>query len=295
MENILTNGGRYPIIWNIEMSIKFCSFLEVRHTERKWGTKNMGFKWDRRERLLEYIRGKGEVSVEELARALDISPSTIRRDLDVLAKEEMVIRTHGGALLEQGFSSLVKHFDERRENRKAQKMRIAEQINREIPDSCSVILDNGTTNYYLAQLMVKRKGLTVVTNSVKIAQLLSSSERNSVYLTGGEYRPRNYDCLGDAAVEYFSEIRFDIAVLNADLITPQSGFFKKCCHSARVSKAMVKAARTVYMAADSSKLDGMGNFLCARAEDVKKLFVDEAMTAEQRQWLQKECYEVEFC
>lgn len=255
----------------------------------------MGFKWDRREQLLEFIREKGEASVEELARALDISPSTIRRDLDVLAKENMVVRTHGGVLLDQGFSSLVKHFDERREISKAQKMRIAEQINREIPDSCSVILDNGTTNYYLAQLMVKRKGLTVVTNSVKIAQLLSSSERNQVYLTGGEYRPRNYDCLGDAAVEYFSEIRFDVAVLNADLIAPQSGFFKKCCHSAMVSKAMIKAAKTVYMAADSSKLDGMGNFLCARSEDIGTLFVDEGMTDEQKRQLQKECYEVRIC
>lgn len=255
----------------------------------------MSEKWDRRERLLEFIKKRGEASVEELASTLEISASTIRRDLDVLAKENMVVRTHGGVLLDQGFSSLVKHFDERKENNKEEKKRIAAQIDHSIPDNSSVILDNGTTNYYLAQAMAKRKGLTVVTNSVKIAQVLSASERNNVYLTGGEYRTRNYDCLGDAAVEYFSNIHFDIAVLNADLIEPNNGFFKKCCHSAMVSKAMIRAAKTVYMAADSSKFGGVGNFLCARPGDVDTLYVDSGISADQKRNLEHEYYEVKYC
>lgn len=255
----------------------------------------MSRKWERRERLLNVMSAGEEISVEKLSGLLDVSPSTVRRDLDALERDEIVVRTHGGVILHHGYTVWQKPFEERLQIAKEEKMRIAEALNKMIPDNCSLLLDSSTTCYYLAKLLAQRSGLTIATNSLKVAQLIDATEKNSIFLAGGEYRLRNHDCVGDGALEYFSHMFYDYLVAGANEVVPGKGFFDRDCRAAAVTRMMVKSAKHVFMALDSSKFQRTGNFMAAAAMDVQTLVMDSGISAEQKSLLEKEPYELVFC
>lgn len=255
----------------------------------------MSEKWKRRELLLDFITGKGNISVENLSSKLGISTSTIRRDLDALEKEEIVVRTHGGVTIHHGFTTLLRHFDERKTFQMTEKKLIAEKIFEQLSDNISLILDSGTTAYYVAKLLVKRKNIRVATNSLKVAAAISASEKNTVFLSGGEFRPRNYDLIGEETVAYFNNIMFDYAVISSESIVLDNGFYRKCCTCAAVNRAMVRSAKTVFVVADSSKLVGSGNFKSADVEEVSKLFIDSGIDEQMLLKLSAQNFETVLC
>ncbi len=255
----------------------------------------MNKKWDRRNELLELIRGKGVVPVEWLAQKFGTSSSTIRRDLEALEKSEIVIRTHGGVSLSQGFSELVRPFDDRKQRMTEEKKRIAHRICQDIKEQSSVILDNGTTAWYIAKQLARRSGMRIATNSLRIAALLGATEKNDVMLAGGNYFIGNDDCIGSKTVEFFKDLYFDYAVITPDLILPGNGFFKISCFSADTAQAMKTAAKTVLVAADHSKMQGKGNFQCALYSEVAALYVDKGLASHDLDELRKEPFQLVLC
>lgn len=255
----------------------------------------MNKKWRRRESLLEKIRGKGEVTVEALAEFFSTSASTIRRDLDTLEREEIIIRTHGGVMLSQGFTVLVKLFEDRKNIMAEEKKRIAKEVCKNIREHSSVILDNGTTAYYVARLLTKRSGMTIATNSLAIAGLFGSAEKDEVIISGGDYRARNNDCIGKKTVDFYKDMYFDYAVLTPDMIVPGNGFFKMSCHSADIASAMKEAAKEVMVACDHTKFLGSGNFRCAAREDISAIFLDDGLSEENLSAIHTEPYKIILC
>lgn len=252
-------------------------------------------KWGRRGTMLEYLKGRGEVSVDELAELFQTSSSTIRRDLSILEKEEMVVRSHGGVVITEGFTTLMKLFDERMHECAKEKSAIALEVCKRIPEGSSVFLDNGSTCYQVAALLSRRSGMRICTNSVKIAQMLGRAEKCDVMLAGGDYRDRNYDCIGQKTVDYIGQIHMDFAVLSADLIVPGRGFFKYSCHSADIAAAMKASASKVFVAADHTKMDTPANFLATGPAGVDILFTDTGISEEHLALLEKELYKIVLC
>jgi DeoR family transcriptional regulator, fructose operon transcriptional repressor len=130
---------------------------------------------DRRTRILEVIRQRGFASLPALAEALEVSESTVRRDLDFLEESGVAQRTHGGVFY-TGPSPKLAHFDQRQSLNWDKKRLIAVSASRLIEDNETILLDGGSTTYELAQLLVGRP-LQVVTNSLPVANLFTSSEK----------------------------------------------------------------------------------------------------------------------
>ena len=129
---------------------------------------------ERRGRLLELVRIRGFAALPDLAQALEVSESTVRRDLDFLEEAGEARRTHGGAFY-TGPSPKLPHFDQRQQNHWEKKRQIAVAASHLFEDGDTILLDGGSTTYELARILVPRQ-LQVVTNSLPVASLFSSSD-----------------------------------------------------------------------------------------------------------------------
>src|SRR5499427_10190196 len=142
---------------------------------------------ERRKRIAESIRSRGVVSVPEMAEALGAPEITLRRDLRLMADEGLLVRTHGGALLPGGLAH-EPSYSEKAHQAAAEKAAIARLAASMIRPGDSILLGPGTTTQALARLLVSSPELTVVTNSLLVAQALMEAPHVEVILTGGTLR-----------------------------------------------------------------------------------------------------------
>lgn len=204
----------------------------------------------RRDQLRRQIQTQGFASLLDLAEKLDVSESTIRRDLDYLETQGEAKRTHGGVFW-TGSPTNMRMFEGRRDNRWEQKRAIAQAANRLISDGDTIILDGGSTTYELARVLVGRP-LQVVTNSLPVANLFASSEAVDLVLVGGYVHNRTGVTLGPFANTMMESLNVRHAVLSiagAD----ENGYYNSNLLLVETEKQMVGSADEVIIVADSSK------------------------------------------
>ena len=158
------------------------------------------------------IRQRGFASLPALAEALEVSESTVRRDLDFLEESGVAQRTHGGVFY-TGPSPKLAHFDQRQSLKWDKKRQIAVAASRLIEDNDTILLDGGSTTYELAQLLVGRP-LQVVTNSLPVANLFTSSENADLVLVGGYVHAKTGVSLGPYANQMLAGLNVRRAVLS---------------------------------------------------------------------------------
>lgn len=205
---------------------------------------------DRRNRLLEFVRQRRFASLPELVEAMQVSESTIRRDLDQLEEQQTVKRIHGGVLY-AGSSPRLPHFENRAPARWEQKQAIAKRAVQMIEDGDTVLMDGGSTTYELARLLVGRR-LHVVTTSLPVANLFAADPESDLVVIGGNICPRSGVAQGPIAEDMISRLRVAKTVLSAAGIT-EEGFFNNNLLLVETERAMMKAADQVIVLADSSK------------------------------------------
>jgi DeoR family transcriptional regulator, fructose operon transcriptional repressor len=205
---------------------------------------------ERRNRLLELVRTRGFASLPDLAGELQVSESTVRRDLELLEEDGSAKRTHGGVFY-AGASPKFLHFDERQPGQWNQKQAIARKTAELIEDGESLLLDGGTTTYEVARLLVGRH-LQVVTNSLPVANLFASNPSTDLLLVGGYVYPRTGVSLGPYANEMLSGLSVRRTILSVAGIN-ERGFFNSNVLLVETERAMMKAAEEVIVVADSTK------------------------------------------
>lgn len=205
---------------------------------------------DRRHRLLELVRMRGFASLPDLAGELDVSESTVRRDLDHLEETGQAQRTHGGVFY-TGPSPKLQHFDQRQKSHWEKKRLIAAAAEELIEDGDTILLDGGSTTYELAQLLVHRP-LQVVTNSLPVANLFTSSACDLV-LIGGYVHSKTGVSLGPYANQMLGELNVRRAVLSVAGVNDQ-GCYNSNLLLVETERAMMEAAEEVIVVADSTKL-----------------------------------------
>jgi len=229
---------------------------------------------ERRGRLLDLIRVRGFAALEELVRALGVSESTVRRDLDALEEQGAAKRTHGGVLYAGGMPRLAE-FDERQPAHWAAKRAIAARAAEVISDGETVLLDGGTTTYEVARLLVGRS-LQVVTNSLPVANLFASESRSDLVLLGGYVSPRTGVCLGPYANELLGRLHVTTTVLSAAGIADE-GLFNAHLLLAETEQAMLRAAGRVIVVADSSKFGRKSLTLVAPLAEIDAFVSDDGL------------------
>ncbi|MCU1491450.1 MAG: DeoR family transcriptional regulator, partial [Acidimicrobiaceae bacterium] len=207
----------------------------------------------RRREILSRIEQSGYIEARKLAADLGVDVSTIRRDLDALARAGTVQRTHGGALPVGGVHSLDVPYEAKKLERLAEKRAIGRHAASLVSDGQSVVLDSGSTTYALAQALRDRRGLTVATNDLRIAHYLAAAGGVKLLVTGGQLIDSVFTLVGSSTHDFLSGLHLDWAFLGADAVDAAVGTSNVNTVEVPVKQAMVAAAERSVLVADSSK------------------------------------------
>lgn len=234
---------------------------------------------ERRNRLLELVRLRGFSSLPELAHTLEVSESTIRRDLEHLEEVGAAKRTHGGVYY-TGPSPKFKHFDQIQSRNWDKKKEIAKTAAQLIEEGDTVLLDGGSTTYELAQLLVGRS-LQIVTNSLPVANLFSTSDSADLVIVGGQIHNRTGVAIGPYANHMLEELNCRRAVLSVAGVHDE-GLYNSNLLLVETERSMMRSADQVIVVADSTKFGHKSlSRLCELAE-IDDLVVDEEITEDWR-------------
>ena len=208
------------------------------------------------------------LAVAELATQLGISIATVRRDLELLEKQRLVTRYRGGARPHASFNDLPLTFKVAQDA--PEKVRIARRALPLLEGARVIGTTGGTTVTELARLLRDRRGLTLVTNAVNLATMLSTNPWLRVFCAGGEVRSSSQEAVGAAAEDFMSRYNVDIAFLGVDGVDPREGCTTYDAVGARVNAVLQTRARKTVVLADATKIGrvGLAQVCPMRAVDV---------------------------
>jgi DeoR/GlpR family transcriptional regulator of sugar metabolism len=235
---------------------------------------------ERRGRVLELVRQRGFISLDDLARALAKSVSTVRRDLDHWDDAGKIKRTHGGAVY-VGDGSVLPAFEDRAASQMEEKKAIARSAAERIHDGDAVLLDGGTTTLEVARLLIGRR-LQVVTNSLPIASVLASSRETDLVFLGGYTYPRTGVALGPLTVRMMEDVHVRQTILSVGGITSK-GLFNSNLLLVETERRMMRCADEVVVVADHTKIGRQALAHLCDLTAVETLIVDNRITPEQRE------------
>ncbi|WP_328769069.1 DeoR/GlpR family DNA-binding transcription regulator [Streptomyces sp. NBC_00286] len=232
------------------------------------------FAAERRQLILEMVRANGAVSLRELARVVQTSEVTVRRDVRALEAEGLLDRRHGGAVLPGGFTR-ESGFPQKSHLATAEKTAIADLAASLVEEGEAIVVGAGTTTQELARRLARVPGLTVVTNSLLVAQALAHANRVEVVMTGGTLRGSNYALVGSGAEQSLQGLRVSRAFLSGSGLTAERGLSTSNMLSASVDRALVQAAAEVVVLADHTKLGTDTMFQTVPTDVITRLVTDE--------------------
>ena len=222
------------------------------------GRKNM-YPARRRAELLDYLRDRGQASISELAAAFDVSDDTVRRDVETLAGEAKVERTHGGVTLLPGGSLLNASVPVTRrvDVNPSAKDAIARTAAAMIEEGQSVLINGGSTTLALAKHLGPKRGLTVVTNNLALPQELYTQGTREIYVLAGTYRLRSQVTIGPVELADGSgrarSIHTDWALIGIGAVSDEGTLWTSSLPEASMMRSMMDSAARNLILADSTK------------------------------------------
>lgn len=217
--------------------------------------------------IVEYLNTHGKLVVEDIAKELETSTMTIRRDLKYLEDNHIITRTHGGAVLHNVLTTETP-YKQKTKTYMEEKGRIAAFASSLVEEGYTIILDAGTTNMEIAKLLKDFKNIKVITTDLMIAAFLSQYKNVEVYCTGGYVQGLTGACSGAKAREFLAGMYADIAFLGASSIDVELGVTTPTIEKVEVKQQMIKSAEKIVLAADHSKF---GKRSCAKICDIEAL------------------------
>jgi DeoR/GlpR family transcriptional regulator of sugar metabolism len=235
---------------------------------------------ERREAILTSLAEGGYVPVDALARQLDVSQMTIRRDLDRLEEERVVLRVHGGATLNDGRGSRERAVDERVTDSQMEKRAIGREAATLIRDGDTVMIDAGTTTVEIARHLIGRTGITVVTNSLAVLETLAQSPGTRVIGTGGEIKHRERAFVGPVAETMLSQRRATIAFISAAGCSLSDGPTDYEDSEVAIKRTMLACSYRPYLIFDASKFGRVAPLVIAPLNEFDGIVTDTRLADE---------------
>lgn len=207
--------------------------------------------------ILERLNEHGAVDVAELAAGMGVSQASIRRDLQLLESQQLLTRTHGGAVASGVLYELPMRY--RGGQRQDAKRAIAKVAVGLLPfDVASVALNGGSTTTEVARALVSRAGLRVVTNALNIASELAVRSSIDLVVCGGSARAESYELVGPLAEMTLAHLNVDVAIIGVDGVSVTAGLTTHHEVEAQTNRSLLRAAERVIVVADSSKIGRRG-------------------------------------
>lgn len=208
---------------------------------------------ERKLRIIEYVKQKRVATVAALAEEFQVHEATIRRDLAEIEQEGLLRRTHGGVIVDQG-ANIEPSFSERASEQLEQKMRIGKKAAELIEDGDHVILDSGTTTIHIAQNLVNRSRITVVTNDINVAAELREAKGITVIVTGGVLYHSSFMLNGMFTDRVLETLHVQKAFIGTPAIHPKYGLTHPEALLVPAKQGMIKAAQEIIVVADDTKI-----------------------------------------
>lgn len=234
----------------------------------------------RQRQIMDRLTSEGYVEAHELADSLGVNPSTIRRDLDSLAKAGRIQRTHGGARLVADGAGDVPYARKVNE-RVPEKRMIARNAAALVGDGDTVILDSGSTTYEIA-VALRDRPVTVITNDLRIAHFVATSSDARLLVTGGELLGAVFTLVGDRALSFFDDLSADWTFLGADAVDASIGITNTNTLEVPIKRAMIAAAAKSLVVVDHSKFGHRALARVAAIDEVDGIITDDQVLADQR-------------
>jgi DeoR family glycerol-3-phosphate regulon repressor len=205
----------------------------------------------RQQAIVDLARRSGRVTVEDLSARFDVTPQTIRKDLNELCDKRLLTRVHGGAILASGVENVG--YDARRTIAMEAKEEIGRATAALIPNDSSMFINIGTTTEAVARAMLQHSGLMVITNNLNVASLMRGYSQIEVVIAGGVVRHSDGGIVGEAAVDFIRQFRMDFAVIGVSAIDQDGALLDFDYRVVRAAQAIIANARSVILVADSTK------------------------------------------
>ncbi|RKX54889.1 MAG: DeoR/GlpR transcriptional regulator [Thermotoga sp.] len=220
--------------------------------------------------LIDFIKKEGGISVSVASELFGISEVTARRYLNEISQMESLPlrRVRGGIVLETGKGSIEFMFDTKLSINENEKKRIAKRAAEFVDDGDSILIDSGTTAFYLARYLKGKRGLKVITVDVKVAEELAKNPDFETYVVGGLVRPGYFSLGGDLAVEILRRFKVEKTFLTADAVDPDHGITNSSMFEMQVKREIVGAGKKVILIADHTKI---GKIAFVKVVDFEKI------------------------
>jgi DeoR family fructose operon transcriptional repressor len=200
-----------------------------------------------------------ELRVDDLARMLDVSPLTIRRDLKQLAADGLLIRTHGGCIA-AGRAALESEYHSKVAQNFALKQAVGRAAAAEVRPGSVVLVNDGSTTYHVAAHLEEKTPLTVYTNSIAMITDLGRTPGITLYILGGKYNSDLYSLQGSLTEQLLESLQFDLCFIGADAVTAEGQCMVETPEEASLTRAMLRRARRRVLLADHTKCGQSGHF-----------------------------------
>lgn len=241
---------------------------------------------ERRQRIIDLLRESGKVQVHTLSWELGVSEVTIRNDLNELASEGLLTRTHGGAILTPQSRHIVP-IRQRHREALAEKRRIAAAALAMIDEGDTITLDAGSTTFQIAAGLVERTGLTVVTNDLDIAQLLVAAAGVELIVVGGIQRTEAGPLVGPIATRTFKSLMVDKAFVSTTAFSVTAGLMTTEVDEAEARALMLEHARQRIAVLDSRKFTLTAMALVAPVTELHVVITDDGVRDSDRRELEE--------
>lgn len=242
----------------------------------------------RRAKILTEIEEKGQVSVKELSIMFNISEVTIRNDLLSLEKQNMLIRARGGAIkVKFSRSDLDLSISDKEKEKFREKQLIAKEAVKLIEEGDTIVLDSGSTTTEIAKNLDGFKNLTIITNALNIASILSRYEGFTIIMMGGLLRKKSLSLIGIFASENFERFYCDKLFLGVDGFDTNYGLSTPSSDEAHLNQVMIKIAKKVIVVTDSTKFDRRRFAFICKTSDVNVVVTDAGIKVEDINRLEK--------
>jgi DeoR family transcriptional regulator, fructose operon transcriptional repressor len=234
---------------------------------------------------IRYIQSRVErdsaVKVEELARELQVSPITIRRDLRTLEEQGKLTRTHGGAVSAEGLTlNYEERYDDKKIHAHGAKTAMARKCLELIPDGATVLLDAGTSTYEVARLLPKKRSITAVTFDLRIATELYQAGIHT-FVAGGEVQNSTGSLFGATAELFVTRMRVDIGILGVAGISREGVLYTPTMGKAALKSQVMRSSSIRILLADSVKFDVSSFWEICRLGDFEHIVTDMNFTPQE--------------
>lgn len=248
---------------------------------------------ERQKKILEYIEDNTSAQIHELSERFRVSEATIRRDLDDLDRQGALRRTHGGAIKMDRSTSYEHMHSEKIALMTDEKQRIALRAAQMVHAGDTVMIDSGTTTFFIAQALSHVENLTLITNDLYIAHQTPIHPSSTLIVTGGMRRQGRQELVGTLTENFIRETHVDIAFIGADGIDLTAGITNANFAEVGVKRLMLQSAMRSVIVSDHSKFGRVALARICQLQEADVLITDGKLDTETLQKLKKLPLEIE--